>query len=56
MLRISGLKTHERKLQNELELDLEAGMLAVYLAEEWRCAKNCESERWTLFAGSEMER
>ena len=34
------------KLKNGLELDLEAGMSAVYLAED-RCM---------LFAGSEMER
>ena len=40
VLTIPGLKIHDKKLDNELELDLEAGMLEVYLAEERRCAKN----------------
>ena len=47
------------KLKNELELDLEAGMLEVYLAEKRRCA-NRGTEKANggcmLFAGSEMER
>ena len=39
VLRKSGIKIHE-KLKNELEIDLEAGMLEVYLAKERRCARN----------------
>ena len=34
------VKNSWTKLKNGLELDLEAGMLAVYLAEERMCAKN----------------
>ena len=40
VLRIPGLKIHEKKVENKLELDLEAEMLEVYLVEERRSAKN----------------
>ena len=40
VLRIFAWKLLQKMLQNVLGLDLEAGMLGVFLAEERRCAKN----------------
>ena len=40
VLRIPGLKIHEKKVEKRIGVNLEAGMLEVYLAEERRCAKN----------------
>ena len=41
VLRIPGLKIHGKKVKkNELEVNVEVGILEAYLAEERRCAKN----------------
>ena len=48
----------KRKLKNGLELDLEAGMLEVYIWQKNGGVRRTEKAKggYMLFAGSEMER